>query len=77
MIASCKVNSLRIDRAGPGPGLQSAEADFRTAQAGHPHFQFLNHRDGETVRSTGIEASRHNLRVSVVNILDAPHGGGA
>ena len=29
--ASCKVNSLRIDRAGPGPGLQSAEADFRTA----------------------------------------------
>ncbi len=33
---------------------------------------FLNHRDGETVRSAGIETSPLNLCASVVNILDAP-----
>ncbi len=33
--------------------------------------------DSRATVSTGIETSPLNLRVSVVNILDAPHGGGA
>ncbi len=46
-------------------------------KSGVSRFQFLNHGDGETVRSTGVETSPLNLRASVVNFLDAPHGGGA
>ena len=33
--------------------------------------------DSRATVSAGIETSPLNLRVSVVNILDAPHGGGA
>ena len=69
--------TVKASWPGPDPAIHGYAApqnvDARI-KSGHDGF---NHRDGETVRSTGIEASPLDLRVSVVKILDAPHGGGA
>ncbi len=40
-------------------------SSYPGASPGYPDFRFLNHGDGETVRSTGIETSPPDLRVSV------------
>ncbi len=40
-------------------------SSYPGASPGYPDFQFLNHRDGETVRSTGVETSPPDLRASV------------
>ena len=68
-----------IHPVNPRRGMTFCSADRQSvdARVKHGHDGFLNHRGSETVRRTGIETSPPDLCVSVVNILDAPHGGGA